>query len=86
MPFFQAFGEVVRAQQARLTGTWKAIVRQALTQLGGRAELGALYDHVLRAAPERVRENPNFKAKIRQTLQQLPDCEAEAPGVWRLAA
>lgn len=86
LPFFQAFGEVVKAQQARLTGTWKAIVRQALTQLGGRADLDTLYDHVFRSAPDRVQRNPNFKAKVRQTLQLLPECHPEERGIWRLAA
>ncbi|MFC6662657.1 hypothetical protein [Deinococcus multiflagellatus] len=45
-----------------------------------------MYTEVSRGAPDRVQANPNFKAKVRQTLQLLPDCVAEARGVWALAA
>ncbi|MBZ9715790.1 TRM11 family methyltransferase [Deinococcus multiflagellatus] len=78
--------DVSRQDAARSANTWKTIVRRALATLGGRSDLETLYTEVSRGAPDRVQANPNFKAKVRQTLQLLPDCVAEARGVWALAA
>jgi hypothetical protein len=56
----------------RLSGTWKMIVKAVLIQMGGRANLAALYDEVARAAPDRLAQNPSWREKIRQTLNQNP--------------
>ena len=83
---YALLGEVARQDAARAGSTWKTIVRHALLRLGGCSDLDTLYEEVSRNAPERVQQNPNFKAKVRQTLQQLPGCTAQARGVWQLAA
>lgn len=83
---FAAFQEVARQQHARLRGTWKQVVRSALTRLGGHAHLSELYRLIAEGAPERVRENPNYQAKVRQTLQLLGGAISDGQGHWRLVA
>lgn len=78
--------EMASASQKRITGTWKAVVRQAMSALGGQAALSDLYRHIEGNAPERVSVNPNWKAKVRQTLQLCSFYENTSRGVWRIAA
>lgn len=82
---FQILGIVACEQAARLRGTWKSIVRNVLMELGGKAELSDVYDAVAKGAPTRVQENPNWKAKVRQTLNSSGDYFSEARGEWALA-
>lgn len=49
--------------------TWKALVKKAVLDLGGEATLQQLYE-ALQDHP-RVEANPNYRAKIRQTLSRL---------------
>lgn len=60
--------EMSRESASRLNGTWKAIVSLVLQSLGGRATLDTLYSAIEKGAPEKLQSNPNWKAKIRQTL------------------
>ncbi len=48
--------------------TWKIIVGEALEELK-QANLNDIYEAVMKMAPTRIQKNPNYKAKIRQTLQ-----------------
>lgn len=50
--------------------TWRVIVGEALEELNREATLSELYDAVVRLAPNRVKSNPHYKAKIRQTVQR----------------
>lgn len=52
-----------------ISPTWQAVVRIALGRLGGEAGLADVYDAVEQLAPDKVANNPHFRAKVRQTLQ-----------------
>jgi hypothetical protein len=64
--------------------TWKAVVQAALQKLGGQASLQEIYDVIAREASEKAMRNPNWKAKVRQILQQM--CSSIKRGVWKLQA
>ena len=84
--FLGALSDMARQQSVRLQGTWRVIVRSVLMTLGGVANLSQIYEKVAENAPERLMANPNWKAKIRQTLNQ--NLMVFAPvdrGVWALA-
>lgn len=77
---------IANEQAARLRGTWRSIVRNIMMQLGGKASLSEVYEAVSKAAPEKVQSNPNWQAKIRQTLNSSEDYFSQERGVWSLAA
>ncbi len=86
MSFLGDLASMAKQQSARLASTWKAIVRTVLITLGGVAPLGDIYEKVAKNAPERLATNPNWKAKIRQVLNQNLDLFAPVDhGVWSLA-
>jgi hypothetical protein len=77
---------LVKEQGARVSGTWKNIVRLVLQGLGGRATLDKLYAAIAAAAPERLAENHHWREKVRQTLQLHTDLfRNEARGLWAVA-
>lgn len=79
-------GDIARQQYARLSGTWKNIVKLVLSQLGGKADLATLYQAVAKAAPDKLASNDNWQAKIRQTLNQnRSEFTSSELGVWALA-
>lgn len=49
--------------------TWRIIVGEALEELNREATLSDIYDAVLKLAPNKIKSNTHYKAKIRQTLQ-----------------
>ncbi|GGJ44671.1 hypothetical protein [Deinococcus roseus] len=77
-----ALKDIGEKLKGRASGTWKNIVKLALMELGGTASLQALYDQVSRGAPARIQLNPHWKAKVRQTLQLLPDVQPLEAGSW----
>ncbi len=83
---YQVIGAMAFPQKRRLEGAWRALVRQAMVEHGGRAALADLYRALEEGAPDKVRNNPNWKAKIRQVLQRHGDFRPLARGVWALAA
>lgn len=82
---YQVIGAMAFPQKRRLEGTWRALVRQAMVEHGGQARLADLYRALEEGAPEKVRGNPNWQAKIRQVLQSYKDFRPLARGVWALA-
>lgn len=58
---------------------WRIIVGKSIAELGGEAELSQIYDAVLKMAPNRVRKNRHYKAKVRQQLQFFYD---KVDGKW----
>lgn len=85
--FLTDLAAMARQQNARLSSTWKALVKTVLLSLGGTACLTDIYASICENAPERLAANPNWQAKIRQTLGQ--NSEVFAPverGIWKLAA
>lgn len=83
-PILVLLSNIARQQQARLTGTWKAIVNVVLQRLGGKASLSEIYAEVQRAAPQRMATNPNWQAKVRQTLQMGSAFRSCERGVWQM--
>ena len=54
--------------------------------LGGKAELGSIYEKMAVAAPEKVASNPSWMAKVRQTLNANETLfKSDQRGVWALA-
>lgn len=84
-PILVLLGSIAREQHARLTGTWKSIVGLVMQRLGGKAGLDQIYQEVSRAAPQKLAENPNWKAKIRQVLNSTGLFRSSERGVWILA-
>lgn len=62
--------------------TWKAVVRWALKELGGKASLDEIYEKVEEGAQEKAKSNPNWRPKVRQVLQMIG--KNEERGVWAL--
>lgn len=56
--------------QTQYARTWKSLVQIALMKLEGKANLSDLYEVISNIAPEKVKNNANYRAKVRQTLQQ----------------
>lgn len=49
--------------------TWRVIVGEVLEELNREATLSDIYETVVRLAPNRIKANPHYKAKVRQVLQ-----------------
>lgn len=64
--------------------TWNAVVKWAVQSLGGRADLQSLYEKIQEEAPDKLKGNENWQAKVRQTLQRGEgvDYEHEDRGLW----
>ena len=78
--------KMAQEHAARLAGTWKNIVRMVVMAIGKSATLESIYKMVERDAPDRLVSNPNWKAKIRQVLNQNRDLfQSVDRGVWALA-
>lgn len=74
---------LAKDQYARLTGTWKNIVKLSMSSLGGQASLEDLYAFIQKGAPDRLAKSDSWKAKIRQVLNQHPnDFKSLERGVW----
>lgn len=83
---YHLLGQLAMEQASRLSGTWKNIVRLVMMRLGGKASLADVYSEIAKSAPERVKQNENWKAKVRQTLNTSSDYFSEQRGVWSIAA
>lgn len=85
-PILVILGDLAKAQYARLTGTWKNIVRATLVRLGGQADLKSVYEAIAQSAPERLAANANWREKVRQTLNQNASLfKPVERGIWALA-
>lgn len=85
-PLLVLLGQIAREQQARLTGTWKSVVRSVLMSLGGKTPLAALYERIAAHAPAKLANNTHWREKIRQTLNSNPSLfVSDQRGVWSLA-
>ena len=64
--------------------TWRDVVKDALEFLGGKAELGRLYNELNGHA--KTESDQNWQAKIRLTLQRYTkDFQRVSEGCWALA-
>ena len=72
-------------QQRRLIGTWRAVVYQALVELGGATALPSLYACLAANNRDKLQSNANWQAKVRQTLQRHPTLfTSPTRGQWQL--
>jgi hypothetical protein len=69
---------------------WKEIVKEAMKNLGGSANLSQLYEETKKITrkkdPEKFETNKNIEAKVRQTVQLsgLFYQKEKGSGVWSL--
>lgn len=83
---YQVLAAITRQNDRHVKGTWRAILRHALTTLGGEAPLERIYQQVSKTAPSsRLAANENWQAKVRQVLQRHRDFANRDRGVWALA-
>jgi len=68
--------------RTRTIATWRDLVQGALQELGGKARLSDIYD-VLKDT-KKAKQNQNWQAKIRQTLQLNGNFKPVERGVWAL--
>ncbi|MDP2000127.1 MAG: hypothetical protein Q8K22_11120 [Rhodoferax sp.] len=85
MAMFSFLKTVANQAQARLTGTWRNVVKQCLMGLGGTANLARLYSEV-ESKCDKAAANPHWKEKVRQVLNTQPaHFKPVERGVWTLA-
>ena len=61
--------ETAKDAQKKVAMTWRSVIRIAMMQVD-KANLSDIYAEVERVAAPLIANNPNYKAKIRQTLQK----------------
>lgn len=74
--------ETAKAAQAKVAMTWRSVIRTVMMQLR-KASLDEIYSEVERVASSLIANNPNYKAKVRQTLQK--HFNNVQRGVWAVA-
>lgn len=62
--------------------TWKCVVIETMQHIGSAAELQEIYDLI--DGHRKTRQNPNWKAKVRQILNQNKEFIPVARGKWKL--
>lgn len=86
-PVLVFMNQLVAEQAQRMAGTWRNLVQTILKALGGESTLDRIYKAVANNAPARIASNENWKAKIRQVLNQNPELfRSQERGIWALAA
>lgn len=75
----------VREHVARGRSLWRVVVQNAMLNLGGQAKLADLYAAIESQAPDNLKENAHWRAKVRQTLQLSAAFKSVNKGVWALA-
>jgi hypothetical protein len=83
VPMLRTRREMVDARE-REDLTWRTVVQTVLEQLGGEAELAAIYDLV--TTFRKAREHPHSQEQVRRALQVYPDFEHRDRGRWALAS
>lgn len=63
-------GHIIVIGLDRSDKTWRVLVGEAVTEIKGPVSCNDVYCAVIDLAPSKVRNNKNYKAKIRQTLQR----------------
>ena len=81
---YHLLGMLASAQARNLRGTWRAIVRMVMMELGGKARLDAVYEKVAAGCHERIQQNPHWKAKVRQLLNSSGEYTSTQRGEWAL--
>jgi hypothetical protein len=84
LAFLTDLAVMAKQNAVRLKATWKAIVYQAMIQLGGKARLQDLYRVIADGAPEKLKGNPHWQDKVRQVLQLDRAFGSTERGVWQI--
>lgn len=80
---FYFLNSVAKQAQQRLTGIWLNIVKIALCSIGRPATLDMIYQSISECP--KVQGNDNWKAKVRQILNQNPQFFLrKKEGIWEL--
>lgn len=66
------------------TATWRDVVMSVLDKIGSKATLEEIYMEI--DGHKKCQNNPHWKEKVRQTLQQYSCFSSETRGVWAIAA
>ena len=82
---FHLLSTLAKEQGARLRGTWRSVIRLTMIALGGKADLTTLYGSIAANCPEHVKNNDNWKAKVRQVLNSTGDYQPVERGIWAIA-
>jgi hypothetical protein len=77
---------MARQANRKLQSVWKVIVAHAMRTLGGKAALEDLYNRIAQDAPEKLKSNENWKAKVRQILQLHSCFKSLERGIWALSS
>ena len=75
--------DIALAHQRAVATTWRNAIRVAMMTLGGKAHLQEIYAEVEKVAGHLMVNNPNYRAKVRQTLQKHYNNVER--GVWAVA-
>lgn len=76
---------LARRFQHAIRATWVNTVKLALIQLGGEASLPEIYGRVAEQAVDRIGQNGNWQAKVRQVLNQHKGLfYAPERGIWAI--
>lgn len=78
--FYDVCYQKAQELKSGLKTTWKTLIRMVMMEFDGAIPLDLIYKRVLEVAPEKVQQNANYKAKIRQTLQLY--CTHIEKGIW----
>jgi hypothetical protein len=81
---FHLLSTIAKEQGARLRGTWRAVVRSVVMSLGGTSDLNAIYEKIAEGCDDKIRDNANWKAKVRQVLNSTGDFFSTERGIWSL--
>lgn len=77
--------DMAKEQHRRLQGTWISIVQSVMTSLGGSARLDKIYQAVADSAPDRLKANSHWEARVRAILNSNPHMFTSAErGHWQM--
>lgn len=66
---YEVIWDQAKSIKNMINASWRTLVRIALMNLSSEAPLNLIYSEIEKIASQKIANNPNYKAKIRQTLQ-----------------
>lgn len=67
---YQVGFEIASEAQKQVSTTWRSMIRMVMMRFNNGVTLNTIYEEVEKVASNLIANNPNYKAKIRQTLQK----------------
>lgn len=62
--------DIADAYKSKIASTWRNSIRIVFSKFNGKATLSQIYEEIEKVAAHLIRNNTNWKAKIRQVLQR----------------